>query len=391
MELRAVEGTPEPTGSRDVVFTFNYVTWDVAVKRGMSFAQDRLAAALLAHPHVERLLIADPFRSLPGWARRRRGAAPPPASPRVAFHRPLRIRLRDPRAIRAIERCYRAYDRRLREAAARAGLERIVVITSHPLVAGFAPLEWADRVVFYATDDWTAHPAYERWWPAYQESYSRMRESGRTVCAVSEPIIERLQPTGPSAVIPNGIEPAEWLDSGTPPEWLAALPRPRLLYVGTLDSRLDVSAIESAAQAHASGSVVLVGPALDEPHIAPLRDLPNVHIRRTVDRARLPALVMGCDVGLVPHVRSRLTTAMSPLKAYEYLAGGLPVAAIDLPPLRGIDHRVLMAGGPSDFAEAVKAALPLGRAPETERLAFLDTNSWQRRHSALLELALAPA
>ena len=175
MRVPTASNPREPARSRDVVFTFNYVTWDVAVKRGMSFAQDRLAAALLSHPHVERLLIADPFRSLPGWVRRRRGAAPPPASPRVAFHRPLRIRLRDPRAIRAIERCYRAYDRRLREAATRAGLERIVVITSHPLVAGFAPLEWADRVVFYATDDWTAHPAYERWWPAYQESYSRVR------------------------------------------------------------------------------------------------------------------------------------------------------------------------------------------------------------------------
>ena len=399
LEHRAGEGTRvpptaglrEPTRPRGVVFTFNYVTWDAAVKRGMSFAQDRLAAALLSHPHVEKLLIADPFRSLPGWVRRRRGAVPPPASPRVAFHRPLRLRLRDPRAIRAIEHCYRAYDRRLREAAARAGLERVVVITSHPLVAGFAPLEWADRVVFYATDDWTAHPAYERWWPAYQESYSRVRESGHTVCAVSEPIIERLQPTGPSAVIPNGIEPAEWLGTGTPPAWLAALPRPRLLYVGTLDSRLDVSAIESAARVHSSGSILLVGPLLDEPHIAPLRDLPNVHIRRTVDRASLPALVMGCDIGLVPHVRSRLTTAMSPLKVYEYLAGGLPVAAIELPPLLGINPRVVLATGASDFAEAVSNALPLGAAAEAERRAFLDAHSWERRHAALLEIALAPA
>jgi glycosyltransferase involved in cell wall biosynthesis len=380
---------------RDVVFTFNYVTWDDAVRRGMAFAQDRLAAALLAHPGVGGLVIADPFRSLPGRLRRRaaRAAAPQPArAPATSErtlrrHRPLRLRSQDPEGIGAIERCYRAYDRRVRGAAGRAGLERPVVITSHPLVAGFAPLEWAERVVFYATDDWTAYPARRRWWPAYEEGYERIRQAKRSVCAVSEPIIERLRPTGPCAVIPNGVEPSEWM-GGRAPEWLEALPHPRLLYVGSLDSRLDVTAIESVARAHRSGSVLLVGPPLDEPHIAPLRSLPNVHIRRTVDRATLPALVMGCDVAMVPHVRSRLTTAMSPLKVYEYLAGGRPVASIDLPPLRDIDSRVVLAPDSSGFAGAVKAALALGTAPEEERRAFLDANSWERRHAALLDLAL---
>jgi teichuronic acid biosynthesis glycosyltransferase TuaH len=393
-----VQGSRRPA-VRDVVFTFNYVTWDSAVRRGMLFAQDRLAAALLAHPSVGRLVIADPFRSLPGRLRAQlpRPAAPPPArtpatsARALRWHRPIRLRRQDPRGIRAIERCYRAYERRLRKAAARAGLERPVVITSHPLVAGFAPLEWADRVVYYATDDWTAYPARRRWWPAYEESYSRIRRSGRTVCAVSEPIIERLRPTGPTAVIPNGVEPAEWLDAGQPPDWLGALPRPRLLYLGGLDSRLDVPAIDRVARDHPSGSVLLVGPALDEAHIAPLRGLPNVHIGRRVDRATLAALVMGCDVGMVPHVRSRLTTAMSPLKVYEYLAGGRPVAAIDLRPLRGIDPRVVTAPDSAGFAAAVKAALLLGPASEPKREEFLDENSWERRHSALLDFALGPA
>jgi hypothetical protein len=38
-----------------------------------------------------------------------------------------------------------------------------------------------------------------------------------------------------------------------------------------------------------------------------------------------------------------LTEAMSPLNPYEYLAGGRPVAAVDLPPIAGVDGRVALA------------------------------------------------
>jgi teichuronic acid biosynthesis glycosyltransferase TuaH len=386
-------GDGAPSGARDVVFTFNYVTLDVAMRRGMFFAQDRLAAHLLRDSRVDRLVIADPFRSVAARLRgtRRRGDARLPANPSMGHLRPLRIRRRDPANVAAVQRSYQAYDRRLRRAAERLGLERPVVITAHPLVAGLSPLEWADRVIFYATDDWTAHPAYRRWWPAYRESYMGIRARGRAVCAVSQPIIERLQPTGPATVIPNGVEPSEWAHVGPAPEWLEALPRPRLLYAGTLDTRLDVGALMSVAQAHPGGSVVLMGPPLDLEHVAPLRSLPNVHVHSNVDRSTLPAVVAGSDVGLVPHVSSRLTSAMSPLKIYEYLAGGLPVASIDLPPLQDIDERVITAPDGSGFVDAVGTALALGPASQAERQAFLDGHSWERRHSRLLDFALGPS
>jgi teichuronic acid biosynthesis glycosyltransferase TuaH len=82
---------------------------------------------------------------------------------------------------------------------------------------------------------------------------------------------------------------------------------------------------------------------------------------------------------------------MSPLKLYEYLAGGRPVAATALPPIARVAHpRVaLAADGPQGFAEAVSRALALGPAPADERLRFLRDNAWRRRHEPLLRLALA--
>ena len=79
---------------------------------------------------------------------------------------------------------------------------------------------------------------------------------------------------------------------------------------------------------------------------------------------------------------------MSPLKLYEYLAGGRPVAATDLPPVQTVDPRIVRVREGESFADGVAAALDRGPLSEDERLAFIDANSWQRRHDELLAVSL---
>jgi hypothetical protein len=79
---------------------------------------------------------------------------------------------------------------------------------------------------------------------------------------------------------------------------------------------------------------------------------------------------------------------MSPLKLYEYLAGGRPVAATDLPPVRAVDPRIVRVGDGESFADGVAEVLDRGPLTDDERLAFIDANSWERRHDRLLAVAL---
>jgi teichuronic acid biosynthesis glycosyltransferase TuaH len=261
------------------------------------------------------------------------------------------------------------------------------LITTHPLIPGFAGLDWCDSVTYYAYDDLAASPPLRRWWPAFEESYRRVRERGHRVVAVSDAIIERINPRGPHAVIPNGVDPSEWRTPGPAPDWFAKLPGPRLLYVGSLESRIDVDQLRRAARAYPSASMAIAGPMLDPGHFAALREEPNVHLRPPVGRAELVALVHAADVCLLPHVSNALTQAMSPLKLYEYLAGGAPVAALDLPPVRDISPRVLIT---KELAEGIERALELGRAGDAERWSFAEANSWRSRQERIVELALTP-
>jgi teichuronic acid biosynthesis glycosyltransferase TuaH len=375
----------------DVVFAMFSASWAFAVWRGMIFPEDRLAQELLHSERVRRLLVVNPYRSVAGVAAarlRRRPEAPFPDVVGAALHEPRRLARRDPaQPARSVAR----YERSLHRAAQRQGLERPAIVTGNPLLAGFGDFSWAGPVTYYAWDDWRASVPHERWWPAYDEAFARIRERGRRVASVSAAALARVAPTGMGAVVPNGLLPEEWAD--TPPvaahDTLAA---PRLLYIGSLDSRVDAVALAAVARAFPDGTLTLIGNVLDTGHYEPLRELANVEFCPWATRPQIVAAIMGSDACLIPHVKNGLTEAMSPLKLYEYLAGGRPVAATDLQPIRAAAEgdRVTLVQAGGDFPPAVRSALAAGPAGEDERRAFLARNAWSARLDALLDVALAP-
>jgi glycosyltransferase involved in cell wall biosynthesis len=380
---------------RDVVLSLCFVTWEDGCRRGMHFPPDRLIETLVDSDRVRRLVVVDPYRDrMRTYAKRALGRTLNPVSEqdlgRVRHVRPLRLRgVSNPVRIDRLERLYTRWDRLVEEEARAAGLEQPAVITTNPFVAGFAPLRWAGPVTYYVWDDWVAQPGYRPWRQAFRESYDRVHGSGRRMCAVSQEILERARPSGPTQLVPNGVDPAEWDHPRMPPAWFSNLPGPRLLYAGTLDGRIDADLVAATAQRFPSGSIVLIGLIADPEHLAPLAKLRNVHVRPPVSRAEIASLIRASDACLVPHARTEQTSAMSPLKLYEYVAAGRPVAAVDLPPMREIDPRVVLVAPGDDYAAAVERALAQGPAPESERLAFIDRHSWRRRHDEILDLAFS--
>jgi glycosyltransferase involved in cell wall biosynthesis len=244
-------------------------------------------------------------------------------------------------------------------------------------------------VTYFAYDDWSAHPGFTRWWPAYELAYARLRDSDVRVAAVSQVLLDVIRPQL-GRVVANGVDANEWRAPAPPPDWFSALPGPRLLYVGVLDHRLDIAAVTEVARRFPSGTVVLLGILADPGYLGPLLDLPNVKAFGPVSRHEVAAAVHAADVCILPHRRSALTESMSPLKLYEYLAGGRPVAATDLPAVRGVSPRVHLVPGNEGFADAVALAMDEGPMEEADRLAFVAENSWAGRLQHLLELACAP-
>ena len=147
-------------------------------------------------------------------------------------------------------------------------------------------------------------------------------------------------------------------------------------YVGSLyGSWFDWAELARVAFAYPDARVVVIG---DDKSGHP--EMPdNVHFLGLKPQVELSAYLQLFDVGLLPFVVSDTTHAVSPLKVYEYLASGTPVAA---PPLRSLDQLDGVAVD-HDLVAAVRRALD---DDPPDAASIVAEHSWRRRVASLMSL-----
>jgi len=201
----------------------------------------------------------------------------------------------------------------------------------------------------------------------------------------------------PSAVDAAHFAP-ERLDSYNPAAAQAqalqgALPHPRLGFFGVIDERLDAALVARLADAHPSWQIVMAGPVVKiDPATLPRR--PNIHWLGLQPYARLPYLLAGWDVALMPFALNEATRFISPTKTLEYMAGEKPVvstAVTDVIALYG--SLVEVAHSPAGFVRACEAVL--GESVERrcaralDMLTTVSTQSWDRTADVVHRLVTA--
>lgn len=191
--------------------------------------------------------------------------------------------------------------------------------------------------------------------------------------------------------IPNGVDLDMFTPSATPPAVppdLAALPRPRLGYIGTVGRWLDLPLLEHVALKRPRCGVAVVGPL--EPGIARPAGPPNLRLLGERPYLSLPAYLAGMDVLLIPFRVMDLTAAVNPVKLYEYCATGKPIVATPIEEVVAERSLCHLGEGPESFLRAVDAALSeaeRGDPPRTAaRQALARASAWERRVAAFASL-----
>lgn len=162
-------------------------------------------------------------------------------------------------------------------------------------------------------------------------------------------------------LIPNAADVEHFAQAQAPateiPADVAALPRPIIGVVGTLQYWIDFQLLREIAQARPQWSLVLVGPRGRLGQVDLVEGLPNVHVlgRRPYDT--VPAYVKAFDVCLNPYVLDGTAENCSPLKLYEYVASGKPVVSVDMPEARQFGDAVLIGRGLDDMIAKIEQAL----------------------------------
>ena len=105
--------------------------------------------------------------------------------------------------------------------------------------------------------------------------------------------------------------------------------------------------------------------------------------------SELAAYYSHAAAGIIPFRLSPMIQAVSPLKAFEYLASHLPVITSDLIELHGIEG-VAIAAGSEEFAQCIAAALRSGRLRPEVRRAHQQAHSWGARLDGILDRCGVP-
>lgn len=109
-----------------------------------------------------------------------------------------------------------------------------------------------------------------------------------------------------------------------------ALPRPRIVYGGVLDDRLDEQLLLKIRTSFPQASLVFLG-NLSGPVSSDLKSLveqENVHVFGRVPHDAYPHLYAEADVLIYPFKQTPFTSGMFPDKLGEYLASGKPVVSV---------------------------------------------------------------
>jgi len=175
----------------------------------------------------------------------------------------------------------------------------------------------------------------------------------------------------------------------------AAIPHPRLGYVGVIDERIDLDLLAAAAEARPDWQWVMIGPVVKiDPESLPRRS--NIHYLGMKSYDELPAYIAGWDAALMPFALNESTRFISPTKTPEYLAGGRPVVST---PIRDVVRPygelelVEIAEDPGSFVAAAERAMTRygegapGRAEWLRRVDdFIARGSWSRTFRQMSDL-----
>ena len=223
-----------------------------------------------------------------------------------------------------------------------------------------------------------------------ERNHQRALSEAAIVASVAAPLHKAALKARPDAIyLPNGVEfeafAKEQENTSFPNDLefadLLREGKPIAGYYGALASWFDYDMLDAVAERRPDWNFVLIGQALDNSlgeHS--LLNRPNITWLGPREYASLPGYLQHFEVATIPFAINEITLATSPLKLYEYMAGGKPIIATPMPECQAFPE-VFIARNAEEFSQLLDKASRRGRdADFRQRLQTLaHDNSWTAR------------
>ena len=264
-----------------------------------------------------------------------------------------------------------------------------VIWTYHPYVLDYVDCSQYGSLAYHCVDDLSAIPGIDG--DSFIAKEKDLLREANVVFTTSQKLFEKCSVINQNTFdFPNVVDWEHFSKAfipGPDPEDLKNIPHPRLGYVGVLsDLKVDFELLLMIAKEKTDWHIVLIGEEREGQNnliVQQLKKIQNVHFLGYKKYLELPHYMRGLDVGMLPTLINQYTSAMFPMKYFEYIAAGLPVVSTTLSALNHAE-RITIANSREEFIlELGKTLCGLKITYENSR-AIIGGNQWTVRLANML-------
>jgi len=295
----------------------------------------------------------------------------------------------------------RVYDldhaRMLERALAQRGIRHPLLWIYNPYFADFVARSPARLRIYHATEDYVSPPeSIVLAAPEVTVQVKAMLRLCDLLIAVSDGVADGYRRytsyDGDLIVLPNGCDFDFWATSGASDYRAPANGRPVAFYQGGINTRLDFRLLTNLVNYLPDWDFWFCGALTDATHsCGDLLARPNVRYFGMLDSTHVAELARQARIGLMPFKQEGWIHRSLPLKAYEYVACGLPVVTIPIEALAVHGDLFHTATDSAGFVRAMQSLAPSRDDPTAveRRLAIARAQSYDLRFQRLTEVITA--
>lgn len=196
---------------------------------------------------------------------------------------------------------------------------------------------------------------------------------------------QRCRNVKPVQVFFNGFDAQHFLGRTNPHRSLPMGSKTRVVYVGAVDHRFDISSVIGMAEQLPQTKVLIYGPQT----IAIPDQLPsNLQMMGPLRYEELPSVLQHCQIALLPMTKIATNQGRSPMKYYEYRAAGAKIVSLAIDSLRHLGETdpslfLYNEADSRDLTEAVTRAIESG--PVEPMPEMLMSQSWDSISKRMLD------
>ncbi len=160
-------------------------------------------------------------------------------------------------------------------------------------------------------------------------------------------------------------------------------------YYGAIADWFDFELIDWIANKNPGWTFLIVGEVYPsvQTEVNNIKKRKNIVMLPRLPYSDIPKLLLNFDVAIIPFVINEITLNTSPVKVYEYMAGGKQVVTTDLPEVRDLPG-VLTSQNREEFESMLKRAIASKDQQEVKELLLTSAkkHSWTNRVREVIHL-----